>query len=120
MQRYQLMVTTDEDGAGSATQKPSSPVSVLYRVEWIDGDLATGVDAVLSVTDTLSGVDTTLLTLTDANDDAVYYPVLAECDNTGQATGTYRLPVVDGSLKLSVTGGGSGKSGGVVVYLMDV
>ena len=95
----------------------------LALVQWIDGDLADGVDAVLSMTNTDAGVDVTLLTLTNANDDAIY-PVRAIAKDQAGATITYDgtneiyepLPVV-GKLKLVVSSGGDTKTGGAVVFL---
>ena len=90
----------------------------LYAVEWIDGTLADGVGAVLSVTDTLGGVDKSLLTLTNANDDKLYYPRVPACDAAGaDLAGLYTLPLVDGMLKLVVAAGGNTKAGGCIVYL---
>lgn len=95
----------------------------LCAVQWIDGTFDNGVDAVLSVTNTDAGVDLTLLTLTDANDDA-FYPVRAIAKDQAGATITYdgtnevytEIPVV-GRLKLVVTAGGNAKTGGCIVYL---
>jgi len=95
-----------------------APSLKLYAVEWIDGDFADGVDAVLSVTNTLSGVDTTLLTLTNADNDKWYFPrVLVQGVTGTDLTAIYDMLVVDGTLKLTITNGGNGKTGGCVVYL---
>lgn len=117
-------ITTATGGAytsspSTVTGQPSSGAYLLHKVVWVDGTLADGVDAVLSVTNTPSGVDTTLLTLTNANNDADYYPRELEDDNTGTATTFYTLPVVDGTLKLAVTNGGDAKTGLCLVYLME-
>ena len=90
----------------------------LEAVDWIDGDLTDGVDAVLSVTNTPSGVDHTLLTLTNANADAMYYPRRVVDTTAGAAAaGVYDRFIVDGVLKLAVTSGGASKTGGCVVYV---
>jgi hypothetical protein len=96
----------------------------LQAVHWIDGTFADGVDAVLSmVSDDGAAADTTLLTLTDANDDAWYYPQTPAQDNTGvdvTSDGTneiYTQQIVDGRLKLAVTSGGNEKTGGCIVYI---
>ena len=111
------------DAAGDATINATVPAyGRLVAVEWIDGDLADGVDAVLSVTSTDSSVDNTLLTLTDANIDAWYYPLAAAHDNAGAgvtfdgANEIYVQQVVNGMLKLVISSGGDTKTGGAVVY----
>lgn len=112
-----LNVTTIADQSGSATA--TVPVfGYLEAVDWIDGDLTDGVDAVLSVTNTPSGVDHTLLTLTNANADAMYYPRRVVDTTAGAAAaGVYDRFIVDGTLKLSITDGGASKTGGCVVYV---
>lgn len=121
LQAIPLVGTTN--GSGAVTITATIPTfGLLQAVEWVDGDLADGVDAVLSVTDNQSGVDSTLLTLTDANNDAWYYPRRAAHDNTGTAVtydGTneiYVPSVIAGKLKLAITSGGDTKTGGAVVY----
>ena len=116
-----IQVTTIADGSGNNTATIPA-FGLLHAVEWVDGDFADGVDSVLSVTNTDSGVDSTLLTLTDANIDAWYYPRVALHDTAGAAVtydGTrpiYGRFVVNGTLKLTVTSGGDTKTGGAVVY----
>lgn len=114
-----LMVTTAADQSGSATA--TRPVfGYLEFVDWIDGDFSNGVDAVLSVTGTASGTDHTLLTLTNADNDAVYYPRRVVDTTAGAAaSGVYDRFVVAGYLKLAITDGGAAKTGGCVVYISE-
>ncbi len=121
LQAIPLMGTTN--GSGAATITATIPTfGLLQSVEWVDGDLVDGVDAVLSVTDNQSGVDSTLLTLTNANSDAWYYPRQVAHDNAGAAVtfdGTneiYVPAIIAGKLKLVIANGGDTKTGGVVVY----
>jgi hypothetical protein len=111
-----LIGTTDADGAANILSEASYN-GVLHSVAWVDGDFADGVDAVLSVTSTDSGVDLTLLTLTDADNDALYIvrPLIAQV-NGAAGTDTAQYPVV-GRIKLAVTSGGNAKTGGAIVYL---
>lgn len=117
-----LTGTTDASGDLTVTSEASYN-GLLHSVQWIDGDLADGVDAVLSVTNTDAGVDFTVLTLTNANADAMYHP-RHQIDTEAGAGVTYdgtnevyeMVPVV-GKLKLVVSSGGDTKTGGVVVYL---
>lgn len=128
MEQVKFVITTAADGSytSAIASAPLSDVSehqkgpfLLYAVEWVDGTLADGVDAVLSITDTLSGVDKTLLTLTDANNDAWYYPRVLESDNAGVATTFYSMQVVEGTLKLVVSSGGNVATGACIVYLLE-
>lgn len=115
-----LMVTTNASGAGTVTAARGVDVDtakVLTAVEWVDGTFADGVDAVLSVTNTLSGVDKTLLTLTNANTDAWYYPVSAVHNESGSALASYVRQIVNGDLRLVVSSGGSATAGGAYLYL---
>lgn len=111
-----LSFTTNASGAATVTA--TAPVlGYLKAVQWVDGDLADGVDATLSVTSTASGIDQTLLTLTDANNDAMYYPAVILNDNTGGTiAGEYTHYLIDGFLKLTVAQGGSAKAGNMIVY----
>lgn len=120
-----VRLITTTDGSGDATiESVNTYNGELAMVQWIDGDLVDGVDAVLSVTDTDSGVDYTLLTLTNANDDAFYLTRKGVTDETGAAMlyaagGTAvpgKLPVV-GRLKLVISSGGASKTGGAIVFI---
>ena len=97
-------------------------LGLLYAVEWIDGTLDDGVDGTLKAVTTSSAVDMTLLTLTDANDDAFYYPRHQVHGNDGAALtldGTriaFDLPLIDGTLQLTIASGGNAKTGGCIVY----
>lgn len=114
-----LTVTTASNGSGSATTDVAV-LGYLEAVDWIDGTFADGVDAVLSVTGTAGGTDHTLLTLTNADNDAVYYPRRVVDTTAGAAaTGVYGRFLVAGTLKLAVTNGGDTKTGGLVVYVAD-
>lgn len=111
-----LNVTTDASGDGTATATyPAS--GWLEMVDWIDGTFADGVDATLTVTGTDSANDHTLLTLTNANNDAIYYPRRVVDTTAGAAaTGVYDRFVFSGYLKLTIAQGGNAATGGAVVY----
>lgn len=117
----ELVGTTDSGGDATVTAT-IAVYARLLAVEWTVGDLAAGVDAVLSVTNTSSGVDHTLLTLTNANSDAWYYTRVIASDNAGATItfdGTneiYVKDVINGHLKLVISSGGDTKTGGVTVY----
>lgn len=116
LRNIRINVTTNGSGDGSSTA--ASPIfGFLEMVDWIDGDAADGVDGTLTVTGTSSGTDHTLLTLTNANADAVYYPRRVVDTTAGAATtGVYDRFLIDGYLKLTVAQGGATKTCGCVVY----
>lgn len=121
MRQIDLRCTTTAGGVGAAVAEAF--FGRLVAVEWVDGDLADGVDAVLKVTKRKSGVDRTLLTLTDANNDAFYYPREQVHGNTGAGL-TYdgtrtinEMPLIDGVLSLAIADGGAAKTGGMIVYV---
>lgn len=118
MRHYEINILTNGSGAFTGTVAGVG-VGLLYAVQWVDGDLADGVGAVLSVASAVSAVDDTLLTLTAANADKWYYPRVVEHGNTGSDLTTYALQVVTGALKVVVSSGGDAKSGAVHFWLID-
>lgn len=111
--------TTDGSGDATVTVGINNQPRLLYAVEWKLGTAAAGVDATLSTTDTDSAVDQTLLTLTNANANAWYYPRMLESDTAGAALTTSGFLVVNGDLKLVVAQGGATKTGAAVIYLVE-
>ena len=111
-----LYGTTATGGALTVTSE--TPVrGLLHAVEWINGDFTDGVDAALSAVRDDNAPDYTLLTLTDANVDRVYYPrELIDTVAGAEVAGEYAKAVINGRLKLAVTSGGDAKSGGAIVY----
>ena len=120
-----VKLTATTDGSGDATVTTDRVLNgELYAVQWIDGDFADGVDAVISVTSNDAAVDYTVLTLTNANDDAMYYP-RAQVQDLAGAGITYdgtnethgvKVPIV-GKVKLVVSSGGDTKTGGAVLFI---
>jgi len=121
----EAILTGTTSTAGAATINDTKAIlGRLYAVEWIDGTLSDGVDAVLTAQNTASAVAQTLLTLTDANDDKPYYPRdvvhdLAGGALTGTSGGDREMPVINGVLRLVIASGGSEKTGGCIVYFYE-
>ena len=113
-----LKITTIADG--SATVTDTKHISGrLVKVQWVDGDLVDGVDAVLSAIRTASGVDEVLITLTNANADAIYRPralvhTEAGAALTGTQGGDREAPLFAGVLQVVVAAGGATKSGAII------
>lgn len=121
LRSIRLVGTTN--GSGAATIDAEIAVfGTLYAVRWIDGDFADGVDGTLTVQNAGGvGVAHTLLTLTDANDDAMQYTrhvVHSEAGAalTGTSGGDRAMPLIDGVLRLVIAQGGDTKTGGAIVY----
>lgn len=132
MLQVKFDITTDASGdydsTDDATTCPQANISdnrmgplLLYAVEMVIGTLTSGAaDVTLSMTDTLSGVDKTLLTLTNISANAWHYPQVLGSDNTGTAlTGWYMKQVVEGTLKVVVASGGNVKTGTLIAYLQE-
>lgn len=120
LHELRLSGTCDSDGALTVAG-PTAVNGQLEAVEWIDGSLVDGVDAVVSCYNTNSGTDNTLLTLTNANNDAWYYPRVLVNDAagaalTGSAGGDRVRAQMNGIPRLAVTDGGNGGIGGCIVY----
>ena len=116
--------TTDASGDATITSEASYN-GLLHSVQWIDGDFADGVDGTFTVTNSDAEVNYTVLTLTDANDDAMYYPRAQVQDLTGAGItydGTNEvhgvMPPVVGKLQLVIAQGGDTKTGGAVAFLL--
>jgi hypothetical protein len=123
MREVKLYGTTDASGDLTVNSTENAIFGYLYAVRWIDGTFENGVDAVLSTVN--HDAAATLLTLTDANDDAWYYPRSLVHDEsgaalTGTAGGDRALPLVCGELKLVVSSGGNKLSGGCIVFIDEV
>ena len=126
MKLNSVVLTGTTNGSGAATiTSTNAHTGFLHSVQWIDGDLADGVDGVFSVTAAsgAGGVAQTLLTLTDANIDLWYYPRMVVHDNTGtevtyDATNQLYGPkaIINGILTLVIASGGDTKTGGAIVY----
>lgn len=125
MKILQINATTIADGTGSGTHT-ASVCGYLHAIEWIDGTFDDGVDATISAINPASGVEKTVAVLTNANDDAVYYPralVHGVADGaalTGTAGGDRTPPLICGTPKLTIASGGDTKTGGCILYICEM
>ena len=118
MNRQILSITTAADG--SAAVSGQAVLGKLYAIEYRPGTIATGA----TITATCEG-DSSKALLTKANagtSNVVFYPrdlVHAVADGaalTGTAGGDRCLPILNGTLKITVASGGNGGVGSVVFY----
>jgi hypothetical protein len=112
-----LTVTTASNGTGSATLSRNIS-GLLYSMRYLKTDFAAGVDFTLSVVNSVA--TETILTITDGNASANYYPRVDSCGPTGSALSlnAQMVPIV-GAPKITVAQGGDTKSGTFVLYWLD-
>jgi len=116
-----LLEGTCSTGGDLTVNATTAVFGFLYAVRWIDGDFTDGVDAVISTQNHAAAE--TVLTLTDANNDATYYPralVHSEAGAalTGTAGGDRTLPFMVGVPRLVVSSGGDTKTGGCILFYL--
>lgn len=113
-----IQIETDSSGDFVGTLAVKTPAK-LHAAQWVDGDLVDGVDAVLICTQYAPRETVfTLLDLTNANADAFYYPRVTGDTPAGvEITDAWCAPVVHGVLQLTVSDGGSERSGALWLYL---
>ena len=118
-----IILTILTNGSGAATVTSTEAVNgYVEKIRWVGSGFSATVDAVLTVTGTPEGVDETLLTLTDKDDDLTIYPRYAVQGDTGAdltlTTGSdaFRALVV-GKLKVVVAAGGDSLTGSMHVYI---
>lgn len=111
-------IATDGSGDFTETKDERHNNRLLFNVEWVDGDMADGVDYDIYVTNTPSGVDYLAYSSDDANDDSMDYPRAPTKDLTGALDGGSEHPIIEGKLKLVVSSGGASKAGACFVRLL--
>lgn len=117
MRATKISVTTAADG--TATAYGSAVTGVVYAVQLIDGDLADGVD--ITITSENENISLPILVNAGFNTDTIKYPRVLESLNTdGTALATYTLPLIYGRTKVVVAAGGNAKTGGVIIYSLEM
>ncbi len=120
-----MKLTGTTDGSGDLTVNGEAAIfGLLYAIEWVKGTFDNGVDATFTVQSTPSGVAYTILTLTDANANAIYYPRKGVHSDVGAAL-TYDgtraindLPLLIGKPRMVVAQGGNAKTGSAILYYL--
>lgn len=118
-----MKLTGTTNAGGALTVNGEASINgLLYAIEWVVGTFAAGVDAVFTIQSTPSGVAYTVLTLTDANANAIYYPRKGVHSDTGAAL-TYDgtrpvndLPLIIGTPRMVVAQGGNTLTGSAILY----
>jgi hypothetical protein len=108
------------DGSGDATTIGSEIPSgaILYAVIVDVG--ATDDTCDITLSQTINGTVSTILTITDQTVFGIYYPRVVEHDNTGTALTTTTPVVLAGIPKIVVTQGGATKQGSVVLLYTEL
>ena len=121
LRRVKVAITTNASGDGTGTAPALVVMGHLYAIHWLIGTCAAGVDVTIST----AGADgaKTLLTLTDANSSALYYPRDAKHSETGAALtatlgGDRELPLTTGRPTVVIAQGGDTKTGYVIFYYL--
>ena len=108
---------------GALTVNATTPVfGRLFAIRYVDTSFATGADLVISTQG--HEASATLLTITDGNATATYYPREAVHSNAGAAltltTGSdAEMPLMAGVPRMVVATGGNGGVGGVILFYYE-
>ena len=111
-----IPITVDASGDGSATVNiPGSPL--LYGVQYIKNNYADGVDMTLTTANSV--IASTLLTITNMNASASYYPRVDSCGATGTALSANNtlIPLM-GDVTITIRDGGNATSGTFVLWYL--
>lgn len=118
LRSYKLTVTTNSGGAGNTTT--ADPIlGRLVELAWDKGTFDNGVDPVLTVEN--GPVTQTIWDEDDVNSSGrrrIRGATHALAAGTA-LTDFYDMPVIDGNLKLAITGGGNVKTGSVIAYVLE-
>lgn len=113
-----LTGTTDASGNLTVTS-PTVVQGLLYAVQKIDGTLDDGVD--ITVTAEHSEISVPLFAQLNFNADGMAYPRVAETSATdGTSLSSTCMPIVIGAPTMIIAQGGNTKTGGCILYIVDV
>jgi len=117
MKKYKLSVTTDTAGDGTATGP--NILGRLYAVDYVIGTLdSTTTDITVSTVN--ADAASNLLVVANVTASKIYYPrTLEHLDSAGSNLTTHDMPLIAGTIKLTIAQGGDTKTGHVVVFYLD-
>jgi len=118
MKKMRLYGTAAADG--SLTVNGERSISgLLVAVKYLDTSFAVGADIVISCQGA-DGVNTNLLTITNGDASAIYYPRVAAHTIAGVAeTPVDQYQLLEGTPRMVVAAGGNGGVGGVILYWLE-
>jgi len=115
MKRLSVTMTTDSSGDATSYVGDGVLHGNIHAIRYVKDDFADGVD--VAITGNTSGI--AILSVTNMNATATYFPRYATCDETGVAS-LYagsgepvedRIPIANELIKIVVSSGGDKKSG---------
>ena len=118
MKKMRLYGTCDADGALTVNGERSIS-GLLVAIKYLDTSFAAGADIVISCQGA-DGVNANLITITDGNASAIYYPRVAGCTIAGVAeTPVDQFQLLEGTPRMVVAAGGNAGVGGVILYWLE-
>jgi hypothetical protein len=117
MKTVRIDLTTN--GSGAATGFGNAVNGLLYAVQLIAGDFASGVDLTLT-SDLGDSLSVPLLVKANFNTSQFAYPRVLEHDAAdGTDLTTYTMPLIAGRPKAVIAQGGDTKTGAVVLFILE-
>ena len=116
-----LAALTDTSEAGSSLAVAVPGGGYIERIDYYPGTITSDTGTTITVTETFNGVANTVFSKANPGTSNVrYYPrVLEQLGSDGSDLSTHTRHFIAGSLKFTVAGGGTGKTGTVIVHVSD-
>jgi hypothetical protein len=111
-----IPITVAADGTGSATVNIPGD-TLFYGVQYVKSNYADGVDMTLTTANSI--IAATLLTITNMNAAASYFPRVDSCGATGTALSMNNtlIPLL-GDVTITIAAGGNATSGTFVLWYL--
>ena len=115
-----LAAVTDTSEAGASLAKAVPGGDFVVAIDYYPGTISSDTGTTITVTDEFNGVSHTIWSLANPGTSNIRRSVrvLEYLGSDGTALTSHTFPVVMGSLKFTVAGGGTGKTGMVIVHLL--
>ncbi len=115
-QLHYRIIELETDGSQAEDKTDTRALSgVLHTIEYVEDTLDDPTTVTISMTDRVSGVDITLLTLSSQTASDLFYLRTPQHDNTGSALSSYTLRNLDGKIRVVIAGGGVSKTGKIII-----